>query len=1202
MNYIIKTINKKVDIRFLLPKVILLSLALVLVTLYSFGQQASMELPAYHPVSPNAASLGNYGLYPVNKNLGKASIGIPIYTVSEKGISIPIGLNYNSSGIRLNDLASWVGLGWTLNAGGAIIRNTKGLPDINYNSNIPDIKNLPYNSTNYAYLKDAAEGLKDTAPDQYVFNALGINGTFYFDQNNGFKAVFEDESMVIKINAISSTEIHAILQDGTKLIFGKNTNGDKATEYTDSYLSPYLFQYVTTWYLAEVISADGKNTVSLKYKQKGTGKIQEYARAASETLVLPDNLIPKVSNYQNSLIERLFLEKIEFRNGFVKFESTLGRQDLENDYKLDAVKIYATDVNPVGILKDEYHFEYDYFIRSGGSFSQNYSTTSSYDSQVKSLKLISMYRGGSSINDPKHTFEYNSTTLKRRCTTAQDFWGYCNNNTGSLLPSTYVVVPSNWSGLGQTPTFTVGDGVRTVNESNMKAGILEKITYPTKGYSIFDYEANSDGVTLVGGLRIKSISNYDGESVIPTNVKNYTYSNPNLLHPNRNKGYIRKYYNNSGTGSVTHAVVSTSPHYNNNLGGEPVIEYGIVTEYDYDPVNLENKGKTVSYFQNITNNKVMNGLVTPVSYRHAEYSETFDYGDPPADQLVYWSFLNGIIHYGIEEMNFYETSSWKRGKLIREEVYKSVESGYTMIKMVENTYETILGNVIYNNFVYSPFMIQAQGSMGGDPYDQNNDWLSLMYNYQIDSTQLGRKILKQTTSTIYDTNGANPVVTTSNYYYDNTTHKQLTRTVTTDSKGETIISKTIYPDDVPTRTSLIGGDLTVVEFLALDELKEDKQHRISVPIQTELYKDFDNDDITDYEELVSLQRTTFKNWDGFGYILPEKVASLNGPESVVNTLRDRIIYYHYDNSGNPVDISKPNDFRVGYIWSYNNSLPIAKIDNAIHNNTGITAAYESWVDPSMGVSPAMGTTTGTLLTNLVVASNHTATIGINAFTDLAQTTGLDTDIILTVKDSQGNTVSSQTFRSVNGSLDSTVPLTAGVYSITYSKESDVGFGGHFNYKKLFDPVYSRVNEVLFENFEEHVQRVSSATAHTGKYIYQGTYDVELRDKLEGDYTLTYWSSSNGTDWTKNTVPITVTTSSTTYSITGSNYLDDIRLHPVDAQMTTYTHDPLIGITSQTDPNGVTTYYEYDDFGRLRHIRDFEGNVLSKTEYHYKAQN
>ena len=36
----------------------------------------------------------------------------------------------------------------------------------------------------------------------------------------------------------------------------------------------------------------------------------------------------------------------------------------------------------------------------------------------------------------------------------------------------------------------------------------------------------------------------------------------------------------------------------------------------------------------------------------------------------------------------------------------------------------------------------------------------------------------------------------------------------------------------------------------------------------------------------------------------------------------------------------------------------------------------------------------------------------------------------------------------------------------------------------------------------------------------------------------------------------------------------------DASMTTYTHAPGLGITSITDACGKTTYYQYDDSGRL----------------------
>ncbi len=66
-------------------------------------------------------------------------------------------------------------------------------------------------------------------------------------------------------------------------------------------------------------------------------------------------------------------------------------------------------------------------------------------------------------------------------------------------------------------------------------------------------------------------------------------------------------------------------------------------------------------------------------------------------------------------------------------------------------------------------------------------------------------------------------------------------------------------------------------------------------------------------------------------------------------------------------------------------------------------------------------------------------------------------------------------------------------------------------------------------------------------------------------------------------------------------VEALRQHPdlSNAQITTYTYKPLVGMTSKTDPRGVTTFYEYDDFNRLKCIKDNQGNVIQKFDYHYK---
>lgn len=55
-------------------------------------------------------------------------------------------------------------------------------------------------------------------------------------------------------------------------------------------------------------------------------------------------------------------------------------------------------------------------------------------------------------------------------------------------------------------------------------------------------------------------------------------------------------------------------------------------------------------------------------------------------------------------------------------------------------------------------------------------------------------------------------------------------------------------------------------------------------------------------------------------------------------------------------------------------------------------------------------------------------------------------------------------------------------------------------------------------------------------------------------------------------------------------------------VTTYAYKPLVGVTRITDPTGYSVYYEYDDNGKLKIIRDGKGKVLKSYDYHIVTDN
>ncbi len=68
------------------------------------------------------------------------------------------------------------------------------------------------------------------------------------------------------------------------------------------------------------------------------------------------------------------------------------------------------------------------------------------------------------------------------------------------------------------------------------------------------------------------------------------------------------------------------------------------------------------------------------------------------------------------------------------------------------------------------------------------------------------------------------------------------------------------------------------------------------------------------------------------------------------------------------------------------------------------------------------------------------------------------------------------------------------------------------------------------------------------------------------------------------------------TVSGTGTIDELRLYPSSARMRTVTYDPVMGKTSECDENNRITYYEYDKLGRLWMIKDEKKNIVKVYEY------
>lgn len=451
------------------------------------------------PPSPNVFSFQKYVDIPVSLYTGIPNVNIPIYELKMGQLSLPIHLSYHSSGFKVGENASWVGLGWTLNAGGVISRTVRGLPDdLNdtkkgcfYNSRLfSESGNLNFDEINdcnginqltadnpWSTMDSLAQGYLDVEPDIYYYSFPGENGKFTFDINAGLvkyvandtkvtENPFDDPNNFPEVADLDDYSWSILGTDGTEYIFdlAERMSSESLCGSSLSMFNPEISNYQNAWYLSEMRNQE--DTIWFEYNPETISYETSYSE--SKKIKINGNGAQIIDNECKfkSTAQALRLAKIRTSNGFeVYFDAVDFRQDMIGAKRLDFVRIYRND----SIVKF-LDFNYDYLGISKKLI-------------LKSVIPVSDEFGTESLNGYKlDYYEENFSPFPGGNSKALDYWGFYNGTQNSSLIPPYI-----------TDSYHLNESSLANREPSLfhtKIGVLKKITYPTGGYTNFNYELN----------------------------------------------------------------------------------------------------------------------------------------------------------------------------------------------------------------------------------------------------------------------------------------------------------------------------------------------------------------------------------------------------------------------------------------------------------------------------------------------------------------------------------------------------------------------------------------------------------------------------------------------------------------------------------------------------------------------------------------
>lgn len=1015
-------------------------LLFVLIVFKSYSQDfTSNQVNNPNILPPEVSSFQKVNFLPVSNYTGRANVDIPFYSIDLGGLQIPIALTYNTGGVKPNDVASSTGLNWSLNAGGMISKVIKGIDDFTlewnryYDYESHTEKYLGPQGWLYGKLNDPfgaeLQTVNDQLPDVFNVSAPNLNITYvhnetlnsYYD-GNGYGVNQNGETIVHISNLSKSGEPFILDSDNSYTInetygntvigmWGKNDSTPYSGEYSKywydngfnpnytifcinsikicsiagyEYLfdkidsSQYLFDRDITHYQTQafltplsninVVSYRLSKITDLKTNKSVEFQYESYSQSFSE--IIDNNSIVVNAPYilganpnqkglwnKNPTLNRL--KKIIFDSGYVNFNYNLNREDVPGEKALTEIVLFDNKNNQIkkAILNFEY-FQSD--IEPNSPFS-------------KRLKLKDVAIQGSNIDQTeKYKLTYNPIQLPLRMMAITDFFGYNNGEANrfqyTLVNNQYVLRPPLLEAIphpmlffnpnkGQYSFFPEALNANAImingnyslssNLTYCKAASLERIDYPTGGYTSFEYELNRFQITNVeiegGGLRVKEQKISDG---INSRTLKFDYKNTN----NTTSGAVvnmPKFIDFSYSGPYQASIP-------NNLTPTQFNTWFQLLKFNYAKSNIElTNGAYIGYSRvkvfEENNGYTVYNYTSPNTFPNTSADVAFKDMPFPYNTANINNYKK--IYYDNGKVDLFFDNDVFRGRLTNQSAFNQQNQilKETINQYTAKDFNAIVVSQNFNIDIPSEWWCQIElDPRANEPYCRSHQY----------GTYKQRRYLL---TNVIENEYFNGQLITKNKDIEYDDNYSLVKKENITDNLNSYRSEYYYPYESINQSEFGMSSLT-------------QANRKSERVLSYSFKN---------NEKVLEEKTIYNSFNGL--ILPKQIkkfksGSLNNSDEI-NSLEITL----RDNLGNICEVTDKTGNKTSFIWGYNQTSIIAKIENASYASipSSILSSVQSLSNTGteLQLKGMLDTLKGAMTNALTTSYTYKPLIGVSTITD-----------------------------------------------------------------------------------------------------------------------------------------------------------------------------------------------------------------------------